>query len=151
MAEKMTVEKAGEFLGRGFHCPACILKHTAERLGMDPQLAIKMSGGLGGGCFAGGTCGAIAGGILSLGLVYGYDENEENIPEQNAELVGKIKELEAKFTEMNGSITCKDLLGKSFAIPEEAQEIMTQGLTKNCPKYCADVCAILDEMLDELK
>ena len=56
MAEKMTVEKAAEILGQGFHCSQCVMWHTAEALGMDKKQALKMTGGLGGGCFHGDVC-----------------------------------------------------------------------------------------------
>lgn len=152
MSEKMTIEKASELLGKGYHCSSCVLWHTAEKLGIDKNLALKFSGGLGGGCFHGGTCGAITGGVISIGLVHGYDEESENIPEQNAKLVEKVHELENRFIAINGSIECKELLNDmSFAVPEQAEIIKTQGLTKNCPKFCVDVCEILDEILDELK
>ena len=153
MAEKMTVEKAAGILGQGFHCSQCVMWHTAEALGMDKKQALKMTGGLGGGCFHGDVCGAVSAGVASLGLKYGYCE--PNSAEQNAILISKVNELEARFIEKNGSIVCKELLGGlSFAVPEEAAKIMENGLAgviKNCPKYCADVCEILDDMIDELK
>ena len=98
-------------------------------------------------------CGAVSAGVASLGLKYGYCE--PNSAEQNAILISKVNEFEARFIEKNGSIVCKELLGGlSFAVPEEAAKIMENGLAgviKNCPKYCADVCEILDDMIDELK
>lgn len=149
--EKMTLEKAQEILGQGFHCSQCVLWHTAEALGMDKDLALKMSGGLGGGSFAGGTCGAVNGGVISLGLVYGF--NEPNAAEQNAILVEKVNELERRFTEKNGTIMCKELLaGWDFSRPGHMEKIMNEGLTVNCPQFCVDVCDILDDMLaDHLK
>ena len=42
MAEKMTVEKAAEILGQGFHCSQCVMWHTAEALGMDKKQALMM-------------------------------------------------------------------------------------------------------------
>ena len=37
MAEKMTVEKAGEILGKGFHCSQCVMWHAADKLGLDKE------------------------------------------------------------------------------------------------------------------
>ena len=147
--EKMTLELATDILvNQGFHCPQCVLWHTAEALGMDKKLALKMSGGLGGGCFAGGTCGAVAGAVISLGLVYGY--NEAGAAEQNAILISKVQEFEKRFTEKYGTLLCKELLsGWDFSRPGHMEKIMSGGLTRNCPQICADVCEILDDMLPE--
>lgn len=149
MAEKMTVEKAAELLGQGFHCSQVVVWHTAEDLGLDKKQALKLAGGLGGGCFHGDVCGVVTGAIVSLGLKYGYCE--ANSAEQNAILVGKVQEFEKRFAEKHGSIVCRELLGGySFAVPEQAQAIMGGGLggiLKNCPTYCADACEILDDML----
>lgn len=145
--ERMTLEKATDILAnQGFHCSQCVMWHTAEALGMDKKQALRMSAGLGGGSFAGGTCGAVAGGVISLGLVYGYDE--AGAAEQNAILVEKVQEFENKFTEKYGTLLCKELLrGWDFSRPGHMEKIMSEGLTSCCPQICADVCDILDEML----
>ncbi len=151
MAEKMTLEKATELLSQGFHCSQVVMWHTAEALGLDKAQALKLSAGLGGGCFHGDVCGTVSAAVVSLGLAYGF--NEPYSAAQNAILVQKVQEFEKRFTEKNGSIVCKDLLGgKSFAIPEESAEIMAGGLAgilKNCPAYCVAACDILDDMLKE--
>ena len=151
MAEKMTIEKAAELLGQGFHCSQVVMWHTAEALGMDKAQALKISAGLGGGCFHGDVCGTVSAAILSIGLAYGY--SEPYAAAQNAAMVEKINEFEKRFAEKNGSIVCRELLGgKSFSNPDDAAEIMGGGLTgilKNCPTYCADACEILDDILKE--
>ena len=80
MAEKMTVEKAAEILGQGFHCSQCVMWHTAEALGMDKKQALKMTGGLGGGCFHGDVCGAVSAGAgAGAGIAYLLDGSLEAI------------------------------------------------------------------------
>ena len=154
MAEKMTVEKAAEILGQGFHCSQCVMSHAADLGLIDRDLALRASAGLGGGCFHGDVCGTVSGAVMALSLVYGFDK--PYAAEQNAILVEKVNEFEKRFIEKNGSIVCKDLLGGySFAIPEESEKIMGGGLTgilKNCPGYCATACEILDDIVkDDLK
>lgn len=153
MSEKMTAKKADQILRDGFHCSQCVMFHTAEDLGMDLKTALKMTGGLGGGCFQGDICGAVSAGICSLGLKYGFCEPGQ--AEQNDILVGKVNELKKRFLELHGSLQCKDLLGGlSFGVPEECEQIMAGGhdkTFKNCGQYCADVCAILDDIMKEDK
>ena len=42
--EKMTVEKAAEFLGQGFHCSQCVIGYGADKLGLDKDLMLQVSG-----------------------------------------------------------------------------------------------------------
>ena len=154
MAEKMTVEKARDFMmGQGFHCSQCVLSHTAEMVGLDRDLALKLSAGLGGGCFHGDTCGAISAAVITLDMVYGF--NKPNSGEQNAKMVEKIAEFEKRFIEKHGSLLCRELLGgHDFSKPGEPEVIMAGGATgilKNCPTYCTTVCDILDDMLKDVK
>ena len=151
MKEKMTVEKAAELLGQGFHCSQVVMWHTADFLGLDKKQALKFSGGLGGGCFHGDVCGVVSAAVVSLSMKYGY--NEPYSTEQNAIMVDKIHEFEKRFTQKHGTLLCRELLGGySFSVPEQAEQIMAGGLTgiiKNCPVFCADACDILDDMFAE--
>lgn len=148
MAEQMTFEKAQEILGQGFHCSQCVMMHVAERLGMDENQALKLSAGLGGGCFHGEICGAVSGGVLALGLVYGFDQPEAR--KENELMVEKIHEFEDRFKELHETVVCRELLGGwDFGKPDEAAKIMGENLVRNCPEYCADVCDILDDMLQD--
>ena len=149
MEEKMTVEKAAEILGQGFHCSQCVLWHGADKLGLDKPTMLQISGGLGGGCFYGETCGAVSGAIMTISAKYGYHTPEGAVA-NNPKLVEKTQAFNQKFKERYGSIVCKDLLnGKSFADPDEMNEIMSKGLTCNCPGFCAGDCEILDEILED--
>lgn len=147
MIKKMTLERANEMLEeQGFHCSQCVFSHAAEIFGLDPAMALKMSSGLGGGCFCGGTCGTVTAAALAISMAYGYDQ--PNSDEQNDILVEKLQEFKQKFTDKNGSLYCKDLLGGyCFSIPEDEEIISEQDLTKNCPQFCVDACDILDEIL----
>ncbi|MBQ6222255.1 MAG: C_GCAxxG_C_C family protein [Solobacterium sp.] len=147
MAEKMTVERATEVLAKqGFHCSQAVIMHACEVLDLDKDLLLKVSGGLGGGCFHGDVCGCVSGAIMAIGAVYGYSQPYS--AEQNQILVAKLKEFEAKFEAKHGSLLCRELLGGySFADPEQAKKIMTEGLTRNCPALVASACEILDEII----
>ena len=148
--KKMTQALAESImLEQGFHCSQCVMFHTAEPLGLNKDQALKMSGGLGGGCFRGGTCGAVAAGVLSLGLIHGYCK--PGAADQNAILISKVRELEDRFIAKYGSIECKELMGGlSFENPDEGAKIMA-GPVRTCPAKCVTVCEILDDMLEELK
>ena len=53
MAEKMTKERATQLMmGDGYHCSQTVITHIAEVLGLDRDLLVKITAGLGGGCRA---------------------------------------------------------------------------------------------------
>jgi len=146
--EKMTLEKATEMLDGGFHCSQCVLSHLAAHLGLDEKQALRLSAGLGGGCFHGGTCGAVTGAVITLGLVYGLDAPDDA---KDALLKEKVHAFEARFEAENGALSCYDLLGGyDMSKPEDAAVISAKGLTNSCPAKCVSACAILDDMLKDV-
>lgn len=98
--------RSGDFL-----CSEAIVHTFNEALGRPlPQEVVKLASGfpvgmgvLGtGGC----TCGALSGGVMVLGMVYG-----RSIPgEQAPEVLGKAKELHDWFRDEKGSTCCRVLI-----------------------------------------
>ncbi len=143
----MTVERAGELAAKGFMCSQCVFAHFAPELGLDEETALQVASPFGGGSFYGGTCGAVAGANMALALEYGW--NEAPAMDQIRALERKVREFNDRFAEKHGSILCKDILGKSFASPEEMAEIYAQNLMARCPAVISSACDILEEILEE--
>ncbi len=144
---KITIEEIKEQMAGGFHCSQVVFGYGAKKAGMDVDLALKLSAGLGGGCRHGDSCGAVIGGIAALGLVYGF--SRPGSTEQNKIMTEKVKEFEKRFTEANKYLVCRDLLGGfDFANPAgSAQRYNLAESLKNCPGYCKTACDILDDMM----
>ncbi len=143
MAKKMTEARAKEIMGSGFHCSQVVMYHAAEMMGIDTDYALRMSAGLGGGCYRGDTCGVISAGAVALGILYGFDKPGST--EQNRLLIAKVKEFQRRFVELNGATLCRELLGGyDFSDPESKP---TPTTWSNCGRYCRDACEILDDML----
>ena len=53
MEKTMTEARADALMEDGFHCSQCVFPYAAFRLGMDRDEALRLSAGLGGGCFHG--------------------------------------------------------------------------------------------------
>ena len=51
MEKTMTEARADALMEDGFHCSQCVFPYAAFRLGMDRDEALRLSAGLGGGCF----------------------------------------------------------------------------------------------------
>lgn len=141
----MTKDMAEQIMTDGFHCSQCVFPYAAQRLGMDPELAYRISAGLGGGCFRGDSCGAVTGAILALGLVYGF--NTPQAKEADALLVAKVHEFEDRFEQEHGAFLCRQLLGGFDMANRGAQA--PAGTYDNCGRYCETACRILDEMIGD--
>ena len=143
--EKMTEEKAGELMDQGFHCSQCVFSYAAQRMGMDKSLALKLSAGLGGGCYHGDSCGAITAAALAIGMAYGFDQ--PNATQEDQVLISNVKAMEARFQQENGALLCRHLL-QGFDKADPAA-VAPEGTYSQCPQFCATACNILDELLGE--
>ena len=65
-------EKAMELLKKKYHCSQALLGAFAGDFGLDLKTAFKISTCFGGGMRQGTTCGCITGGLLVLGLAFGF-------------------------------------------------------------------------------
>lgn len=81
-----------------YNCAQSVLMAFAEDAGLDKDTACHLTANLGSGMRVGGTCGAMAGGLLVLGL-FGVDDTQT--------VISYWKE----FSGMHDSLTqCRDLL-----------------------------------------
>jgi len=66
------VEEAVSCFADGFSCSQSIVSTYGTEFGVDREKALKISTGFGGGMGRlGGTCGAVTGAIMVIGLKYG--------------------------------------------------------------------------------
>lgn len=141
-----TPEYCGELFGKGFDCGQVVLSYFAEDLGLTVEEANRLAAAFGGGCGQGGTCGAVAGAMMALGMKYGYFD--EAHPEQKDEMMKIQGEFIAKFKEKRGSILCRDLLGHDISLPGEFDKVVEEGTMGTlCPVLCTECIAIAKELL----
>ena len=94
MEKTMTEARADALMEDGFHCSQCVFPYAAFRLGMDRDEALRLSAGLGGGCFHGDSCGAVTGAAMALSIVFGFDR--PNAEEADKLLIEKVAEIAGK-------------------------------------------------------
>lgn len=143
----MSVDQVTELVSKGYMCSQCVFAHFAPELGLDEETALLLSSPFGGGSFYGGTCGAVVGANLALALQDGWSEDPSR--EQIQKLSERVQKFNSRFSEKHGSILCRELLGKSFAVPEERAEIYSQSLMQKCPGIISSACEILADLLEE--
>lgn len=140
----MTEEKALEMYHGGIDCSQVTFGYGLELMGMDPEFGYKAGACFGGGLFEGKTCGCVTGSLMAIGMKYGHYKLGDR--EAKEEMLKIKAEFEEAFIAEHGSLICQDLLG--YKIPEDMEEIMSQGLMdKICPKLAVTACNILEELL----
>ena len=141
---KTKTEVAVEKFVSGYNCAQSILYAFAPELGLEPETALKVATGLGGGLGGRGeVCGAVSGGILVLGLRFGRGAQQEKAVAQQA--YQKTGELMAAFERVHGSCTCRTLLcGCDLRTPEGMQRFRDEGLHQ---KVCVGCVRTVGELL----
>jgi C_GCAxxG_C_C family probable redox protein len=140
-------DQAVSLFKQGFNCSQSMVATYGEQFGLSREQGLKLGSGFGGGMGAmAETCGVVTGAFMVLGLKYGSDRTSDNEAKLNTYKL--IREFAKKFKDLNGSITCKDLLGCDISTAEGYQTAKEKGLFSTvCPKIVQDAAEILEEML----
>jgi len=135
--KKIIMEKAWGYLNEGWHCSEGILLAVGEHyLGEISPQALRMSTTFQGG--VGGTheelCGALAGGVMVIGALYGRTNSQTN-DDRCKDIATAYR---ARFLEHFGYIRCADL--KEHWIGKKGQE--------TCAELAADAAGMLVDVLE---
>ena len=98
----------GKFLA-GYNCAQAVLFTFCDDLGFDKDTALRLACGFGAGMGRKQeVCGAVAGGILAIGLRHGRGEDQDRAPTDAT--YGKVRELMTRFESRHGTCICRELL-----------------------------------------
>lgn len=111
------------------NCAQAILHTYADVAGISEEAAMNIAGAFGGGmgCME-GTCGALVGAGLVLGLA-----NKDKVKSMK-----QMRQVMTKFQERNGAAQCKLLKG-----------VGTKVMLRECPDCVADAAEFLEEELNQ--
>lgn len=128
---------ASEYHKSGFHCAEAVAKAFMEVYGNGaskdiPKIATAFGGGVGRTKHE--ICGALAGGLIAVGYLFGRSEPEADWTEAS-ELAAKLKQ---RFVQTHGTTNCGALLA-TFG----PQENMMR-----CKQLSGEVAAMLAEIID---
>jgi C_GCAxxG_C_C family probable redox protein len=141
------VEQAVEQFVKGYNCSQAILSNYSEQFGLDKETALKIATGFGGGMHINGTCGAVTGAFMILGLKYGNTEQNKDAKEKTYR---KVVQYSKKFSDEHGSIQCHELLGCDITTKEGVEIARQKGVfSVICPKLVKTAARILEEMLEK--
>ncbi len=114
-----------KYLQEFSNCSQCTLLVIQELFNLAVGDSLKAATGFSGGIGRiGSVCGALSGGVMALGLLYGRDLQTMKHPDEHvrvnlreeieAKLGGLIKKLSEKFRDEYGSFICNDIETKIF-------------------------------------
>ena len=137
-------EQAVAHFQDGFNCAQAVLQAFAGEA-LDSATAAKLAGGFGGGmgCLA-GTCGAVTGAYMVLGLWHGAVSGKDKAAKENTYRL--VREFAARFRERQGALDCRDLLGCDISRPGGTEEARQKGrFVTVCPRMVQAAAEILEE------
>ncbi|BDM65980.1 hypothetical protein NFHSH190041_34320 [Shewanella sp. NFH-SH190041] len=122
-----------------FLCSEAVFAVVNDHLGQPANpLMVKMASGFPVGVgMSGCICGALAGGVMALGLKYGREQEGEALSD---DIFPLSAELHDRFEHRNGSVCCKKLLQKvEFGSPEHI---------KQCIRFTGDIAADVVDLIE---
>ena len=141
-----TPRRAGELFESGWYCAESVLLAVAEQRGIDSEFVPCIATGLCGGVArTGGTCGALTGAVLALGLELGRMSPDESVEPCYA----ATQELLTRFEAEHGSIRCTDLTGCDLGTDEGQAAFKATGARHECTRFTEAATRIVLEILDE--
>lgn len=129
------------------NCAQSVLYSYSKDLKFDPDLAVTIASGFGGGMGRKQeVCGAVTGGIMVLGLVHGKGKEDDG--NRKEKIYSEVRAFIDAFVEVHGSVCCKDLLGGCSLIAKEGRErFIAEKLIEKCQEYVRTACDILDAQI----
>jgi C_GCAxxG_C_C family probable redox protein len=136
----------------GSNCATLTLKNILEVIGVEKNhyfnnLIFPLAGGFGG--FKSinewrGPCGAVCGGLASIGIITGGKELIK--PED-------VQKVYYEFEKKNGSVACRELTGYDLADPKDAMKYQENKTWENkCVEFVVDAIEMVKKFtLNDLK
>lgn len=143
-------DKALEYFRNHFNCSQSVFTVFGTEEGLSEDQCLKSSCAFGGGMGRQqGTCGAITGAMMALGMKYGKATGDPE--EKKSDTYAKTRELFTEFKKLHQSTVCRELLqGFDMNDPEDHQRIMDLRLFETlCEKYVTDSVIITEKLLNE--
>ena len=141
-------EKAMELFESGYNCAQAVVLAFSDLTELDEKTLARLASSFGGGMGRlREVCGAVSGMAMIAGLLYGYDGAEGGA--EKAEHYARIQRLAGRFSEKNGSVVCRELLGLTKKADDPVPEKRTKEYYKNrpCRELVGDAAEILESFI----
>jgi C_GCAxxG_C_C family probable redox protein len=135
---------AEDSFASGLYCAESVVLALAKAQGIEHDFLTRMASGFCGGmartC---GSCGAVTGAIMGLGLALGRSGPGESVQPAYAATQRLIAEFEREF----GSRDCRALLGCDLGTPEGQATFREKKLSERCANYTGRAAEIAADLL----
>ena len=97
------------FRDDGYNCSQSVLLTMFEHWNCKDELVPKVATAFGGGMGrCGSVCGAVTGGLMAIGIMYGTNEPSA---EKRSKAYDLARTFYRRFEKQNGSVICRELIG----------------------------------------
>jgi C_GCAxxG_C_C family probable redox protein len=139
---------AKELFLNGHNCAQSVLLSFADELKYSRELALKIFSGFGGGMGkTQGTCGAVTGAMMVLGIKVG--ETVSNNDALMASSNSAVKDLSRRFSQKFGTTSCRELTGCDLNTQEGAEKFKEENIKTNVCAGCVEEAVRIVESLTE--
>ncbi len=139
-------KSAEDAFASGLYCAESVVLSLARAQGIESDLLTRMATGFCGGmartC---GTCGALTGAIMGIGISLGRSQPDGSVKAAYAATQRLIGEFEQAF----GARDCQVLLGCDLGTPEGQAKFREQHLAERCIGYTGKATEIAATILQE--
>ena len=149
MDTKLVAENAKKMFGAdSLFCAESVLTAVADEAGvispLIPRIATGFCGGIARTC---GMCGAVSGGIMALGILYGRDNAEQT----HETVYEKVQQFLHAFEKEYTSTNCFELTGFDLSKEEERLAFAEQGMLEKCRQFTGRAAGLVAELVGSEK
>lgn len=133
----------------GYNCAQAVALAFKDLIDVPEGAIVSAGGGFGGG--VGGSraelCGAVSGGVLTLGWLTPHTNGAD--AEGKKRTYAAVKEFRRRFEDIFGLTRCGDLLAARPQPSEKTPAALRLGVTAHCDNMIVTAVEIIEEMLAE--
>jgi C_GCAxxG_C_C family probable redox protein len=155
-----SAEARAHALEQTYHgCAQCVLAALMEAFGLHEAGAFRAASALGGGIglTTEGSCGALTGGVMAIGLLYGRELDRLDDPERRRMTAYRLAQrLHRRFVDEYGGTACcaihQKVFGRTYRLtdPDDWKAFLADGgHTRHCPAVVAKAARWAVEVLLE--
>lgn len=130
---------AEESFDSGLYCAESVVVALAKVQGLEadvlPKAATAFCSGMARTC---GTCGALTGAVMGVGLAFGRSQSNESVQPAYEATQALVRDFEQEF----GARNCSDLLGCDLGTPEGQRVFRQNNLHERCARYTSKAAEI---------
>lgn len=149
MDTKRVEEKARKMFGTdGLLCAETVLTAVSDEAGVISPLIPRIATGFCGGMArTRGMCGAVTGGIMALGILYGRDNDQQTYDT----VYEKVQQFLRVFKEEYKSTNCFELTGCDLGKKEERRAFVEKGMLEKCRPIIGRAASLVAKLVNDEK